>query len=79
MNTFEEDSDDVQARIRANTFAGTGTGRSREEAKEMAFNNAWERAKAGGKAGKPLRVQAEYLSGNNPINWYRVILHDESG
>jgi hypothetical protein len=78
MGTFEEDSDGVQEQIRAKMYVGVGNGRNREEAKEMAFDNAWEKAKADGKAGKWLRVQAEYVGGENPITWYRVILSDDS-
>lgn len=78
MSAFEETDDDVQRRFAENIFIGTGHGSSREEAKEMAFENAWERAKGAGKQGKPLRVAAEWVSGTNPITWYRVKLVDDN-
>lgn len=75
---LEEDGDDAQMRYSQNVFVGVGTGESREEAKELAFERAWERAKNAGKSGRPLRVQAEWISGNNPITWYKVALTDDN-
>ena len=31
------------------------------------------------KHGRPLRVQAEWVSGNNPITWCKIILSDDNG
>jgi hypothetical protein len=54
-------------------YKGEGRGRGMA-ALEGALDEAWEKAKADGKAGKELRVDEWYVRGENPINWSRITL-----
>lgn len=78
-NIVEEDSDAAQARYAQNTFVGIGRGHGHADCKDKAMDDAWEKAKNRGKEGRPLRVQAEWVSGNNPITWCKVVLSDDDG
>lgn len=75
----QEGDEDGQLAYQQNVFVGIGTGSNRQQATDIAFDNAWERAKAAGKEGRPLRVQEMWVKGENPIGWCKVVLVDDSG
>jgi len=80
MSTIvEDDSDAAQKRYAQNSFVGVGHGNRHSEAKHEAMEDAWRKAKQAGKQGRPLRVEAEWVSGNNPITWCKIILTDDNG
>ncbi|CAN5633975.1 hypothetical protein BH20ACT14_BH20ACT14_05150 [soil metagenome] len=76
-NIVGEDSDAAQERYAQNGFVGVGRGQGHAECKDNAMEDAWEKAKRAGKEGRPLRVQEEWVSGNNPITWCKVVLSDD--
>lgn len=73
-NGLEEDSDNAQQLYVSNVFVGVGRGDNRKDAEDAAYDDAWGKAKNAGKAGRPLRVEAIYVGGENPINWCKVVL-----
>ena len=77
MSTIvDDDSDAAQQRYEQNSFVGVGRGGNHAEAKHEAIEDAWQKAKNAGKHGRPLRVEAEWVSGNNPITWCKIVLSD---
>ena len=71
MSVFEQhgtSNDDYRGKV----FVGVGHADSYSEAKEQAVQNAW--AGSGLSGPKVLRVAEEWVGGENPITWCKVVL-----
>lgn len=58
-------------------WEGAKPGNGPMGATQNALNEAWRKAKDDGKAGVELRVAEWYVTGENPLNWARVVLTDD--
>lgn len=69
-------SERQQTAYRNRIFVGIGVAEPITEATRLAYEHAWEQAKAG-RARGPLRVVEHHVDGKNPPNWCRVVLVDD--
>jgi hypothetical protein len=74
MSVFEQHGDDAQDAYRRGLYVGIGHADSYSAAKEQAVQQAWEMS--GLSSGTVLRVAEEWVGGENPITWCKVVLSE---
>jgi hypothetical protein len=75
---YDAESDEAERSFDENSYVGVGRGSNADESIRAALDDAWRKAKADGKQGKPLRVMECYVGGQNPIDWCKIVLVDEN-